>query len=469
MRRSPPPFVWFPAALLAVSAATAVLLTQDAGTQPAARSEAYWALHYWRCGFDALSACAGCGLATLSVAEDYTPFGRWVLTGGGFAGACLFAAAAGQALRRAALLRAPGGARLVGGFVLAQLGAAALLGLLLYVARTFGVTPSTDGSPAQIADILWNSVAAYSSSGFVDPLLLKRWPGLIAIAIISILAALGPLATMFVARDAAPAERSVVLRLAGLLAGTWVLAAVLIAAFEFRKPTPMGRGAPAQPAERALHALDFSVPLRELSWPARTGRALIQTVCATGSGIASEPLRDRGVSDGTKLTLGLLVLAGGAPGSVTGGVQALLLLLALRGVAQLLRGRGDAAPAAELRRAHVAAAGLLTLLALAVLCTGGVLLLDAWTASPFQSPATLADAFLDSASAVGGANLSSGVTATLTARNLSSGIRNPTDQYQYGMVWLMLAMLTGRVLPLLILARLAQPPPADARPAAPLS
>lgn len=465
MRRISQPFVWFPVALVLVSTATALLLAQDVATQPAARNEAYWALHLWQCGFDALSACAGCGLATFSLTDDYTEFGRWVLSAGGFAGACLFVAAAGQALRRAALLPAPGGVRLIGGFVIAQTGAVVLLGAVLYLAQAAG--GGTAGG--SVSAIVWNGVAAHSSSGFVDPALLRHWPGLSAIAVISTLAAAGPLAVMLTAPAAGPAQRRLALRLALALAGAWVLAALLIAAFESPKPTPMGRGAAAAPADRAPYTLDCSVPLRELPWPGRAGRALIQTVCASGSGIATEPLADRGVSDGTKLTLALLVLIGGAPGSVTGGVQALLLVLALGGVAQILRGRGEASAAGELRRVQVAGGGLLAMLALTAICAGGVLLLDAWLASPFQSPATLADALLDSASAVGGANLSGGVTATLTARNLSSGIRNPTDQYQYGMAWLMLAMLAGRVLPLLILARLSEgPPPAApaARPAA---
>lgn len=460
MRRISQPFVWFPVALLLVSAATAVLLAQDAATHATSRNEAYWALHYWQCAFDAVSACAGCGLATFSIAKDYTPFGRWVLTAGGFFGACLFVAAAGQALRRSGLLPRLGGAQLIGGLVVAQLAAAALLGGVLYVSQLSGGAGTGGAAGVAVSETAWDGVAAYSSTGFIDPALLQRWPGLVAVAVISVLAAIGPLGAMLVAAG----SRSAALRLVPIVLGAWLLATVLIVAFERPKPAPMGRGAPAASADQAVNALDLSVPLREQPWPARVGRAFVQTVCAIGSGVATEPLTERGVSDGTKLTLALLVLAGGAPGSATGGAQALLLLLALGGVAQLLRGRGALA-AGELRHAQVATAGLLALLALTAICTGGVLLLDAWTASPFQSPATLADALLDSASAVGGANLSSGVTATLTARNLSSGIRNPTDQYQYGMVWLMLAMLAGRVLPLLVLARLAEPPTV-ARPAA---
>mgnify|MGYP007051597327 CR=1 FL=1 len=41
----------------------------------------------------------------------------------------------------------------------------------------------------------------------------------------------------------------------------------------------------------------------------------------------------------------------------------------------------------------------------------------------------------------------------MTDRNLSRGIRLGVDLYQYGMVWLMAAMLAGRTLPLVVLSR----------------
>ncbi|MCK4341785.1 MAG: hypothetical protein KAY37_08695, partial [Phycisphaerae bacterium] len=86
---------------------------------------------------------------------------------------------------------------------------------------------------------------------------------------------------------------------------------------------------------------------------------------------------------------------------------------------------------------------------------GGLLFIEASTASAYQSPPTCADALLEAASAVGGGNLSSGLTTTVTSANLSRGIHQSVDLYQYGMLWLILAMFVGRTLPIVILARCA--------------
>lgn len=97
----------------------------------------------------------------------------------------------------------------------------------------------------------------------------------------------------------------------------------------------------------------------------------------------------------------------------------------------------------------------------------GLLVIETRTASRFQPPPTFGDALLDASSAVAGANLSSGLTATVTSVNLSSGMDITVDSYQYGMTWLMLAMLIGRVLPVLVLSRVADLRFNDAPPATP--
>ena len=68
------------------------------------------------------------------------------------------------------------------------------------------------------------------------------------------------------------------------------------------------------------------------------------------------------------------------------------------------------------------------------------------TASAYQPVPTFAEAFLDAASAVGGANLTSGLFGTVTDPNLIMGLGSGINQYQYGMAWLMAAMVLGRVL-----------------------
>ena len=54
--------------------------------------------------------------------------------------------------------------------------------------------------------------------------------------------------------------------------------------------------------------------------------------------------------------------------------------------------------------------------------------------------------------------VAAGLTAALSSPNLSSGIRQSVDLYQYGMAWLMLAMLIGRILPVLVFDRAAGTP-----------
>jgi len=100
----------------------------------------------------------------------------------------------------------------------------------------------------------------------------------------------------------------------------------------------------------------------------------------------------------------------------------------------------------------VAACAILVLL-LATVVALGLLIIEANVASAYQPPPSFASAFLDAASAVAGGNLSGGVCAAVTDRNLSRGIRLGVDLYQYGMVWLMAAMLAGRTLPLVVLSR----------------
>ena len=74
------------------------------------------------------------------------------------------------------------------------------------------------------------------------------------------------------------------------------------------------------------------------------------------------------------------------------------------------------------------------------LLLSALLIIEAGLGSRWELPPSFADAFLDASSAVGGANLSSGLTRSLTSAYLSSGIRQNVDEYQYGMTWLMLAM-----------------------------
>jgi hypothetical protein len=105
---------------------------------------------------------------------------------------------------------------------------------------------------------------------------------------------------------------------------------------------------------------------------------------------------------------------------------------------------------------HAGMSVFILMILLTAIVAGGLLLLEQWTASAYQTPSSFADALLDASSVVAGGNLSGGLSETLTSRNLISGLNQPVNLYQYGMGWLMLAMLLGRVLPVTVLRRLSE-------------
>jgi Trk-type K+ transport system membrane component len=435
MRRLRQPDLWFLVTLLAVVIVGAALLAQSGAVRAETRRLSYFR-HYWQAAFDASSAACGVGLLTYGFEGDYTPRGRWILTALGVAGATLFLAAVAHAIRRIqagdAQVRVPHPLLAVGAFIIVQ---GVVLGVTL-LARQLGQGEATTSETA------WNAIAAFSSLGWAGGTRqgLEAWP----LALLAWLGALGwpiwlllvpPLSRRYVRWRAA-------LAMFGTHAVILLLAALLISAFETPRGT-IGRGAPSD-------------TLSGQPWQTRYARSLVQTVAACGAGMPTEALEESDVTAGTKVTLSAVLLVGGLGGSATGGVQWPLLLWALAGGAAALGRLGRPHPAPDFARwMHAGLACLVLLALLALLVALGLLLIENWTASRFQPPPTFADALLDACSVVAGGNLSSGLTETVTSRNLVSGIRQSANLYQYGMIWLTLAMLAGRMLPLVILRRLA--------------
>lgn len=440
------PDLWFLVALLLIVAGGTVMLGQTDATCPEARHLSYHR-HYWQAAFDALSASCGVGLLTYSFQEGYTPQGRWILTTLGMAGALLFIAAVAHVARRMqptdARVRGPHPLTVVIVFVVVQLVAGGVFLLATGLER--------------IPENSWRAVAAFSSLGWGTEVVVgpekggaAAWP----LALLAWIGALGwPVWLLVIPR----LGRSLALplptlggRLALPCAGyilMLLLAALLISAFE----SPRGSAGRGEPSDT----------LSGQPWATRYVRSLVQTAAASGAGMPTESLAERDTSDGTKFTLSALLLIGGMGGSATGGVQWTLLLCALAGGAAALgwRGKEWTAPDA-VRWMHAGLACLLLLVLLALIVAGGMLLIENWTASRYQPPPSFADALLDASSVVAGGNLTSGLTEAVTSRNLLSGIRQSASLYQYGMAWLMLAMLAGRMLPLVVLRRLG-----DTRPA----
>lgn len=431
------PDIWFLLAIVVISIAGAVLLASADATDAESRRLSY-DRHYWQAAFDSLSATCGVGLLTYDFGDDYTPRGRWILTALGVVGAMLFVAALAHAARRMqvadAQRRVPHPLLVVAAFLIVQ---AVAIGVYLLAMRF-------SESAGETTENIWRAAAALSSLGWAtsEQQGAAAWP----LALLAWIGALGW--TVWLLLIPALTQRFVHIRATLAIFGAYVaclaLAALMIAAFESPRGAA-GRGAGA----------GANVSLSGEQFPARYTRGLVQAVAASTAGAPTEPLSERNVSDGTKITLALLLLSGGLGGSATGGLQLTLLLWALGGSAAALGwlgGRKLAPDVARWMHAGLACAILLALLAIAV--AAGLLLIENATASAYQPPPTFADALLDASSIVAGGNLSSGLTDAVTGRNLTAGIGRSVSTYQYGIGLLMLAMLAGRLTPLAIVRRL---------------
>lgn len=436
MHRLRRPAVWFPLALLLLAGAGAALLAQPACTPLTDRAAEYFlGYEYARCGFDALSAACGAGLLTRELGRDYTPVGRWVLTGVGLAGALLWLTAVTQALRRMGasltIWAAPPVSVVLSLFLAMQIVlAAGLAGLWRAI-----------GAPGSLLDGLRIGVAAFTSSGLVEPGAVAAGGGALvaAVAVFAWVSALGWPMWLFLI----PAlnRRHIQARHALVIAGTFTAWLLLLGALAFVLELP-----------RSGVAVHGNQPAAEAR--AGYGQRLAQVTTAAGAGIAVAPLHGGELRDGSKLALSAAVLVGSAGYAPGGGITWILLVWAL--VAVVFGGppRGRQPP-------HFAPwlhAGLSSVVALGLLALGGaagLLAIENLTGSRFEHPATLADALLEASSAVGGANLTSGLTRRITAENLTGGFGLEVNLFPLGMGWLALLMLAGRTAPLLMLQRVA--------------
>ena len=435
MRRLRRPDVWFILMLVILAGVGAYLLARPEATDPDSRHLSYWR-HYWQAAFDSLSAACGVGLLTYDFLIDYTPRGRLLLTLIGLIGALLYVGAGTQAARRIQAddeaVRVPHPLAAVGVFLVVQglfVGAYVLLQPLL--SEPVEQATNAERALAAGASLGWASVSASA----VDVHLLT---------VIAWIAALGwPVWLLLIpalARRFVPRRETVVL-LTGY-AIVLVLMGVLIAAFE----SPCG-------------------PVRQPTTDAAVGTHTFSTRCvdgiervaaAAGAGMPTRDLAERDASMGTKVILAGVLLLGGMGLSATGGVQWTLMLWALAGAfAGLVRTRRGPLAPDYARWMHAGLACVVLMILLAIVVALGLMFLENMTASAYQSAPVFADALLDSCSIAAGGNLSTGVVDTVTGRNLIRGMRQAASLYQYGMVWLMLAMIAGRMIPLMVMRRLA--------------
>lgn len=433
MRRLGQPQWWLPAALLLLAAVGALLIIATGAAEVSDRDRsAYGHRFVWQSAFDALSTACGCGLLTYDSEEDYTPGGRWLLLGIGVVGATLYLLAAWQLAgglhggRAATLPSFP--------LILAVFGGLHLAAIIVAWASARAAQP---GVPT--ASLAWNVIATGCSLGWLRAGSGRELYWLYAL--LAFVVALGwPVWFILRYRRSRPTARSLPMAAYALFL---VLGAWLMAAFE----TPRGPAREAAAADR----LAGRPPVE------RFQRGLAQLAMASGAGTETEQIQERGLSEGSKIVLCVAVLFGSLSGSPGGGVGwVVLMTLLAAGAGWSRRPRDDVTNSMEKAYISTAAAFATSLIALALCTTLGLLLIETLTASPYQVPPTFADALLDGCSAVAGANISGGLTTTVTGANLSRGVRRSVDLYQYGMTWLMLAMFAGRILPVLVLGRLTR-------------
>lgn len=435
MSRADRPHVWLATALLALAACGTVVLSLPASLTD--RSERTWSYflgrHLLAAGFDSLSVACGAGLLTRDISKDYSTTGRWTLWTLGHLGALLYLAAAARLMTRLRATDAPRPLATVRLALLSFLAAEAALILVVWVA---GRAVCQDVKLDQVA---WLVGGAFASLGIVER---PTDAGTIAmLAVVSLIAAGGwPVwlcVVPFVARRVIRIGR--VLRLAAGYGAFLVGAAVLLWILE----TPRG----------PLRAPPTQETLSQAPPGMRFLRCLTQTICASSAGIATEDLTAGAMRDASRGLLALIILIGPLGGSAGGGIKWLLFACAIAAIARIERQPPDT-PHAQTSAAGSAGRGcLLAMGGAAALVVIGLLVIESFTASGFQPIPNLGDALLDACAALGGAGLSSGLTAAVTGPSLTRGLGLPLDLYPIGMLWLMLAMLAGRVLPLWLLLR----------------
>ncbi len=429
------PAVWFTLTIIVLAAVGGLLLNRPACKTLSERDwQAYGNLNAWQAHFDALSAVCGVGLLTCYIDDTYTPTGRWALIALGLCGAFLHLLAARQIAARwwRPASELPGGLAISLAFLTLCALSVPLVALLEWVAVGATTLPGaaqraisafaslgwSPGSPGREYAWIYALVAFAGAVGWAVWLLpIRPWGGAIA-----------------------PHTTRIVVQLTAYAAFMISLAA-LVTAMEL----PRGGRESRRPSDR----------LSTQSAGQRFARSLVQVACASGAGIPTEELSEKEVTDGTKVALAVALAVGPLGGSAGGGTKfTLFLFTGYAVVSTLSRRRPAEDPTA--RRYLLAGVTCTAMMLLLIAVTAfGLLIIEARTASPYQPPPTFADALLDASSAAAGGNLSSGILQTVTHRKLSRGIRQHVDLYQYGMVWLMMAMLVGRVLPLVVLCRMA--------------
>ncbi len=452
--------------LVLIATAGAITLGILATSALDERDREYFAGRVWcESSFDALSAACGAGLM-MGDLSGYSAEARWVLFGTGVAGALLHVLTLAAVIRRIIGLPAPTrtadavegedappaassidagpdpSARAadpaaapsftdgpsLGFIALSFLFVLSLLTLLVFAAARATCPTVTFAETAQLVGLAFISLGCVPEP--VDP------GTAMMLAVVGWVGALGwPLWLGIIPRKRrgfglpVPALRFALVYTLGL-----ALAGGLLTLLE--RP----RGGEAVGVLRADVSSDPSLAAQPLG--PRFGRSLVQAVSAATCGIPTEPIRDRGLRDSSKALLAGLAIFGGTGFGAAGGLGLLSFWIAFFGRSERTRRLG--------------LLGIVLLTAVCLVTVIGLLSIESLIASRYQPTPSFADALLDASSAVGGGNLSSGLTASLTNRSLVSGIGLGISQFIPGMILLALALLAGRIIPVAVFDRMGR-------------
>lgn len=378
----------------------------------------------WQIQIDATSAMTGCGITMYDIEDDYTAAGRWALAGFGLVGALVYLRAVRRVVGRywkGQYKPLPDTGQIIGIF----------LALLVIAMLAMGILAAARAQP--MLDGMWHGLCAFCSLGW----LTTDDPGVrIGAVIVAFIGALG-WPVWLVWRLWPGAWRGIVAAIVGYFAFL-AISAACVTALEIPRGT--ARGAPPQG------------DLRDAPPGERYARSLLLVSSAATYGAPTEDLGDRHVSEGTRAILAWVVVVGAFGGAAGGGITWVVLLLAARLPASPFRAKSRMTLDVDFDRLRAASLTLVLVVAkLAIIGALVLLFIETWIGSPFQRPATLAEALQDATSAVGGAAVTSGLVERVTSTNLSSGLRESVDHYQHGMRWLMLLMVIGRLAPVLVL------------------
>lgn len=419
-----------------------ILLVQPQFSAPSERDAQYFlARRIAESAFDAASAACGCGLLAGPMKERYTPAGCWMLWAIGVVGAVANLAFLSRSTLRIAEvhgrpshvaappeLPAIADKPPISTALILSFAAFFFLGLV-GVVFLFGKLACPT---VTLAETAWLTGCAFFSIGLLPNAIDAgtAW----TVAAVALIGSLGwPFWLLLHPRGRRHGNCRLLRRSAWGYAVAVLGLSMVLCAIE----SPRGGESVGKLTELAEHT---QTPLSQQPLGSRFARCSVAAITAS-SGLGTEALSDRSVRDSSRVLLAYTMLLGGAVGGFSGGMCVSILWLGGRRHATAWKA--------------VATRLFIGFLLASIATAFGLILISTAVATRYQPAPTFSDAYLDACSALCGGNLTSGLTASVTGRNLVSGIGLGISFDYVGMGWLVLAMLFGRIWPLAVLSAVA--------------